>query len=347
MTPNPLAGDLDRVLERTRGLWRELRGGRIFITGGTGFIGSWLLETFVWANERLKLGACATVLSRDPAAFAKKAPHLAGHSSLEWHTGDIRSFRFPRGDFSHLIHAAAETTVELNRKKPLVVLDSMTQGTRRVLDFTRRHKNAKFLFLSSGAVYGRQPHSLPRIPEDFLGTPDPAGPGAAYAEGKRLAELLCVLYGAKYGVQAKIARCFTLVGPYLPLDAHYAIGNFIRDGLNGGPIRVKSDGTPVRSYLYSADLAVWLWTILFKGKPGRPYNVGSDRAVTVRELASAVARVFRPKSGIRIEKKTSPGMAGDCYVPCVDRAKKELGLSRVFGLRRAIQKTIDWNHSIR
>ncbi|MBI2095796.1 MAG: NAD-dependent epimerase/dehydratase family protein [Candidatus Omnitrophica bacterium] len=343
---NPLADDLDRVLERTKVLWRELGGKHIFITGGTGFVGSWLLETFVWANEKLKLSACATVLSRNPGAFERKTPHLAGHPSLEWRRGDLSSFHFPSGSFSHIIHAAAETSATLNRRTPAAA-NSTKRWTTRVLDFAKRQKNAKFLFLSSGAVYGAQPPGLSRMPENFSGGPDPSGPGAAYAEGKRAAELLCMQYGRKYGMQVKIARCFAFAGPYLPLNAHYAVGNFIRDALNGGSIRVRGDGATVRSYLYSADLAAWLWTILLKGRPGRPYNVGSDRAVTIGELASTVAGVFHPRPKIRVEKKAAAGMAGARYVPCVDRARKELGLAQTVGLGQAIQKTVNWNLLIR
>lgn len=339
---NPLANDLDHVLAHTRGLWEELRGQRIFITGGTGFFGCWLLESFVWANDKLGLEASAVVLTRNPEAFRAKAPHLASHPAIQLYTGDIRSFDFPPGRFSHVIHAATEASARLIAEDPLTMFETIVEGTRRALEFARQSGARKFLLPSSGAVYGRQPPEITHISEDYCGGPDTSEPGSAYGEGKRAAELLCTLYARQFGLEPKIARCFAFVGPYLPLDIHFAIGNFIRDGLRGGPIKVNGDGTPCRSYLYAADLAIWLWTILVRGNSLRPFNVGSETALTIRDVAQAVANLFEPPPGITTAHAPQPGRAADRYVPAARRAQTELGLREAFSLAEAISHTIEW-----
>ena len=323
---NPLAADLDHVLDHTRPLWEELRGERLFITGGTGFFGSWLLESFLWANERLQLGASATVLTRSPQAFIAKTPHLALAESVTLLEGDVRNFAFPPGTFSYVIHAATEASAKLNTENPLLMLDTIVEGTRRTLDFASQCGAKKFLLTSSGAVYGKQPSDLTHIPEDYNGAPDPLDPNSAYGQGKRMAEHLCALYARTSSIEMKIARCFAFVGPYLPLDEHFAIGNFIRDGLKGGPIIVKGDGTPLRSYLYAADLAIWLWTILVKGQSLRPYNVGSDESLSIEEIAKQVAAQIPGKINVEIRTITKPDKQVERYVPEIQRIIKELGI---------------------
>jgi dTDP-glucose 4,6-dehydratase len=336
---NPLAADLDKVLDQTRELWEEARGQRLFITGGTGFFGCWLLESFAWACDRLDLKAEAVVLTRQREAFAHKAPHLAAHPSIRLHRGDVRSFAFPEGTFGHVIHAATESSTGLAAQNPLQMLDTIVEGTRRTLDFAVGCQAKKFLLTSSGAVYGRQPPELTHVPEDYSGAPDPLDPASVYGEGKRLAELLCTLYSRQLGLETKIARCFAFVGPYLPIDSHFAIGNFIRDALSGGPIEVRGDGSPYRSYLYAADLAVWLWTILFRGQNCRPYNVGGETALTIAELARLVAGTLSSPDGVHIGSAPMPGHLPSRYVPATRAAWEELQLRPQTTLADAIQKT--------
>lgn len=342
---NPLSADLDHILDHTRDLWEQVRGKRIFVTGGTGFFGCWLLESFCWANDHLDLRASATVLTRNSQAFQRKAPHLALHPAVHLHSGDVRSFGFPEGEYSHVIHAATEVSAKMSDENPLLMLDTIVEGTRHTLEFARHCGTAKFLLTSSGAVYGKQPPTVTHIPEDFIGAPDPLDPRSAYSEGKRLAEQLCALYAQQYGVQSKIARCFAFVGPHLPLDIHFAIGNFIRDGLKGGPIRVKGDGTSFRSYLYAADLTIWLWTILFNGKPCRPYNVGSDESISILELAHKVVSCLRNRVEVLVMSNPVMGRQPARYVPCIDRGKLELCLRVYEGIENAIRKTISWVES--
>jgi nucleoside-diphosphate-sugar epimerase len=339
---NPLAQDLDHVLAQTSGLWEELRGARVFMTGGTGFFGCWLLETFLWANDHLGLDASVVVLTRDGRAFAKKASHLASHPAVTLRDGDVRTFEPTDDEFSHVIHAATDATPALSPRDRLLVFDTIVDGTRRTLEFARRARARRFLLTSTGAVYGRQPAELTHVPEEYAGGPDPADPAQAGAEAKRMAEMLCAMY-ADANLQPTIARCFAFVGPYLPLDAHFAIGNFIRDALQGGPIRVAGDGTPYRSYLYASDLAIWLWTILLRGQSMRPYNVGSEAEISISALAHLVARRVVGDSAIRVAGTATPGAAAARYVPSTERARSELGLQMTIDLERALTRTVDWH----
>lgn len=335
--------DLDQILERTDILFREIRGANIFITGGTGFFGKWMLESLLWANDHLNLNCYSTILTRYPHLFEKSTPHISRHSTVSLLQGDVRNFRFPRGTFTHIIHAATESSEKLNPddSDQFRMIDTIVDGTRGMLEFAKFCGAEKFLLTSSGAIYGKQPSELTHMPEDYLGGPDPVNPKSSYAEGKRLAEHLCSLY-ANAALRPKIARCFTFVGPHLPLDIHFAIGNFLRDAMKGGPIIVKGDGTTHRSYLYMADLTIWLWHVFLRGETMRPYNVGSCQSISIAELAHTVARQFPPGISVQILGNHNPVNPIDRYVPDTQRAKTELALEESVSLTDAINKTHNW-----
>ena len=334
--------DLEHILAHTRPLWEQFRGGRIFVTGATGFFGVWLLESFAHANNSLDLGAKLVGLSRNPDAFYAKVPHLAQESSIALHSGDVRDFDFPRGSFTHVIHAGTTSSAPI---PPSEMLNTITQGTKRTLEFAIASGAKRFLFVSSGAVYGKQPSEITHLPESYQGAPDPMDPNSAYGEGKRIGELLCSIAHREHGLVTTIARCFAFVGPHLPLDAHFAIGNFIRDAMKGEPIKVK-DGTPYRSYLYAADLAVWLWTILFRGKACYPYNVGSDQEITISQLAETVATTLggavASVASSTLRLNTSPSR----YVSSVEKARADVGLWSQISLEEGLRKTAAWCHDL-
>jgi nucleoside-diphosphate-sugar epimerase len=344
-TPTIDPEDLDHILSHTSSLWEEVRGRRLFITGGTGFFGHWIVESILWANDSLDLDVKIVLLSRNPEVFSKKFPPLANHPAVSWVQGDVKTFEYPEGEFSHVIHAASEGDAVLAQDDPLRIFDTIVDGTHRVLEFARTHGTSKLLFTSSGAVYGRQPPEMTHIPEEYNGAPDVMDARSAYGEGKRAAELLCALYSRQFGFETKIARCFAFVGPYLPMDSNFAIGNFIRDALKGGPIVVRGDGTPLRSYLYAADLTIWLLTILMKGQSCRPYNVGSDQAISIQELAETVREVVAPGAEIQVMQRGLPGEKVQRYVPCVERASRELGITSWTLLEPGIRKTIKSSNS--
>jgi dTDP-glucose 4,6-dehydratase len=340
MRPLP-AADLGDVLGAVGPLWEDLRGGRLFVTGGTGFVGSWLLESFVRAHDALGLAARAVVLTRDANAFRLRAPHLADHPALGLLTGDVRSFVFPEGPITHILHAASPLPGAPRAAEAAETRDVIVAGTRRALELAAARGVRRFLFISSGAVYGRQPCELALVPEDYPGEPDPADIRAAYGDGKRAAEQACKAAGEAGGMAVTIARGFAFAGPLLPPDGSFALGNFLRDAVAGRTIVVNGDGTPVRSYLYAADMAAWLWAILCAGRPGEAYNVGSEEELTIAELARLVAEVAGGR-GVEVRGTTGPGRPAERYVPSTRKARAELGLEARVSLPEAVRRSARW-----
>lgn len=334
--------DLLCILNETAALWEEARDKRFFITGGTGFFGAWLLESFSYANQRLNLGAAAYVLSRDPDAFKMKMPHLFERGDIVFIKGDIKNFTFPEGRFDFVLHAATEVSPKHKKLPNREILESIVEGMARTLDFARSAKTKKFLFTSSGAIYGQQPSNMTHIPEGYLGSPDLGNPSSAYAEGKRVAELMGVLTSEELGFEFKIARCFAFVGPQLPLNAHFAIGNFIRDAIDKKPINISGSGSTLRSYMYASDLTIWLWKILFSGPSNRAYNVGSEDVVSIENLAKTVNFELGNTCGTSVSLAGLQNTSISQYVPCVERAALEMGLKVTIELGEAIRKTASW-----
>lgn len=338
--PGVALADLQLIVAQTPpAVWAALRQKKLFITGGTGFVGCWLLEALLWADHTLALGLDLTVLSRNPGAFAVKAPHLAGHRALRLVQGNTADLAAVDGRFDMLIHAA--TDVAKPNGDARTTYQDMVDGTAQALALAERCQAERFLLISSGAVYGRQPTSLERVAEAYRGAPDCLDPGTAYGQGKRVSEWLTQCHAARSTTKVSIARCFALVGPYLPLDAHFALGNFIGDGLAGRPITVNSDGRGYRSYLYGADMSVWLLTILVNGAAGESYNVGSENAVTIGQTAELVSTLAYGSCRVSRQAATSTA-APDRYVPCTDKARTSLHLAEYTSLTAAIEKTVSW-----
>ena len=338
-----LVTDLDGVLAQTADLWDDLRGGRVLITGGTGFFGCWLLETLLRANQRLGVGASVVVLTRNAQAFSVKAPHLASHAAVTLQEGDIRTWTWRGGSLSHVIHAGTDTRPPLTRDDRLRVVETIVDGTRRALEAADAAGAVRFLMTSTGAVYGRQPAAITHVREDYAGGPDSTDPRAAGAEAKRAAEMLCALY-ADAPLHPTIARCFAFVGPYLPLDSHLAAGNFLAAALERRPIAIRGDGRPLRSYMYASDLAAWLWTILLRGTRGRAYNVGSETAISIADMARAVARAAASDAGVTIARQAPDGPA-ERYVPSTERARTELGVRMTVDFDEALRRTLAWHRA--
>ena len=334
--------DLNEVIEHTRHVWEDYRGARIFITGVTGFVGSWLLETLLHADATLQLGIKTTALVRDRSAFIERFPHLAANPMLRIHVGDVRMVDPPTHAFSHYVHCASASPPRMNAERPDDVVDVIEHGSERMIEEAETGKSCRFLQVSSGSVYGPQPPSLERLSESYAGRASEDDPGQRFGAAKWRAEQRGNAAVVK-GVDFVSARMFAIVGPRLPFDGQFAIGNFLGDARAGRTVDLTGDGTPIRSWLYAADMAAWCWTLLARGRSGAAYNIGSEEVISLWSAAQRVAQLATPPVPVTRAIEPTPSAVPSRYVPSIELARTELGLDVWTSFDEALRRTWDWS----
>jgi dTDP-glucose 4,6-dehydratase len=335
--------DLDHIADALRSEWQALSGARLFITGGTGFFGIWLLEALLWVREQRAVDLELVVLTRSADRFVReRAPHLKARAGLEFVQGDLINFEQPSRRCTHILHAASETNLERSADWPARHITTALDGTRRLLDMAVAHQVQAMLVTTSGAVYAqRDTISNGRCVEGPASVQDYISEASVYGQSKRMMEIMTAVAAHTHGFRAPIARCFCFVGPYLSLDSNYAVGNFLSDALAGREIVVSGDGMPLRSYLYAADLVSWLITILTRGRSGVPYNVGGELPVSIGDLARTIARLAGSSDSVLVRGIPS-GSPPSVYLPDLLRARTDLALNVTVNLEDALARTLDW-----
>lgn len=338
--PGVLEQDLDAALARTRELWTELSGARLLLTGSTGFVGTLLLESVAHARARTGADVRVLALVRDPRRLRARLPWTSTAAWLDVVRGDVRTFALPGGALDLAVHAANTGSPAEIAADPEGVARMIVEGSVHVRDLAAAAGARRMLQLSSGSVCGSHVTPAPPITEDDPGVPAGRGGAGRLARAKREAERQLFAPSSSAAPAIVLARGFALCGPWLPLDFDFAFGNFVGAALRREPIRVTGDGTPVRSYLYSSDLVVWLWTMLLRGAHGRAYNVGSERAISIGDLAHRVAALLG--GTVEMGKTPVPGKPAHWHVPSTARVRSELGLEETVPIDDAIVRTARW-----
>lgn len=335
--------DAEEVLNGRHGELEALRDQRLFITGGTGILGAWLLELIKVLNDDHGFNIHVHVFSRHAAAFAKRWPHLGQQRNVSFVEGDIRCFNEFPADTRFVIHAAALTDRRLLASQPSAVAEVNGIGTLRVLRAANLLEDLqKMVLLSSCLVYGRQPWELLSVDEGFSGALPCNDVGAVYAESKRFAEIAAQSAVSESKLPVVTLRPFALVGPYQSLELPWAVTDFIRDSFRGGPIRIMGDGTTVRSIMYASDFAFWVLSALVNGKPRETYNVGSPHAIDLGSLAHMITQLFSPTVEIRLGVGQATHTKNR-LVPNVQHIQKDLGVTITVPLAQALQRTVTWH----
>ena len=309
----------------------------LLVIGGSGFFGKSILDAYgrgllnSWDIDSI------SVLARNATSLSTQFPELID-DSITLINGDIATcHELPFADY--VIHAAASTDAANYLARPDIEKKNIQAGTYNYCDLAKKiHQNSRIVYCSSGAIYGQQPTGMEYLSEGYIGgsTNEMAPIKRDYAAAKRDAENALINLG-KDGLPVSIARCFAFIGKYLPRDQHFAIGNFIEDGLLRRSINVKASIPVYRSYMHADDLVCWLMTICSAANTSCPiYNVGSDQAIEIRELAELIAERF----GVEVKRVGLTCEKVDRYIPSINKAKDELGLTTSIDLTNAIHKTI-------
>lgn len=320
-----------------------LKNNVVVITGGTGFIGTWIVGLIAFLNDHFGFNTEMTLVARQVELFKKSRAHLANRKDIRLINSDIRHLVELPNETNWLIHAAGTPDNRFHSSNPLETMSTIANGTYSILRLLERCSNFKMLLnLSSGLIYGFQPLKHSRIDETYVGAPRCGTVSSAYAEAKRFAETLCHSSRSQAKIPVVTARPFAFIGPYQSLETPWALNNFIKDAMSGNPIRILGDGKTVRSYMYASDLSFWLTSILTQGKSGEIYNVGSPEPITLEKLAHLIAEQIDPRLEIQLKTATNP-LQNSRFVPDVSFAQHHLRLPIKINLKTAIKRTIEWN----
>lgn len=309
-------------------MFGKLKSKKILITGATGFVGKNLCEYLLKLNKEHQLEMNIGAMARNPSLM----------EGVSFYSHDLKNPILLEERFDLIIHAA--TPVTNPKEGQDEIYDIIVNGTKHILDFAKKSSTTHLLVISSGAVYGDIPEGLENIPENFMPTTPLT---SAYARGKAKSEELVFEFLKNNNLIINIARCFAFSGKHLPLNAHYALGNFVRDMLSlEKKIHVLGDGSAVRSYMDASDLVFWLLAILLNDRSDI-FNVGSDLGISIKDLAYEVAGLASPPGAVVIQGKRSENLKVNRYVPSIAKAKEVLNLEMKMTRELSIKKMLEWN----
>lgn len=282
--------DITKILSSKRVNWDRFSQGKVLITGITGLIGSYLFDAFATLAIKKESSLQVFGLARDKKRAEKLFSHFLHHNQVNLIIHDITHTLGDLTEFDFIIHAASEASPKYFLADQVGTILANVFGTQQLLELSRRGCS-RFLFLSSGTVYGKPQLDGRATAESDFGAYDPLDARACYAESKRMAETLCHAYFLQYSVETLIARISHTYGPGIDLDDGRVFGDFIRDAVAGREIRVQGGGYDSRPFLYITDAIEAIFILLERGAPGNAYNLGAETEVTIHDLAKLIARL--------------------------------------------------------
>lgn len=324
------------------GIYSKLGFQHVAVTGGTGFLGTWIAETVAALNDEHRLGITLDVFARNINDWAQRYPHLAKRADIRLKSQDVRSpFELARNT-NFVVHAAGIPNNRVHASDPLRVQQTTLLGLNNTLDAATQLDNlSRFLNVSSCLVSGAPNRPGALTESDYF--PLQCGQlHTVYAEAKRAAENLAAIYRSQFRMPVSTVRPFTFAGPYQALDRPWALNNFLRDMLSGSDVRIHGDGTAQRSYLYGSDAGWWTLAALVNGVDGATYNIGSPTPVTHLALVDLIGKKASSRPRVVLNTVHTRQDVQDDLFPDTGFTQKSLGVAQTCSLEQTVNKVWDW-----
>lgn len=319
----------------------SLRGKTILVTGGTGFIGSWMVAIISFLNDSFNFQIKLFLVSRNLEPDFVKIHGNSGYIHIQ---SDIRHLKQIPENIDYIINAAGSPDSRYHISNSLKNVETFLKGSSSFYEVVSRSPNVKkIIHLSSSQVYGENSNPIKLSEDNSNSSQLNFSEDSAYAEVKRFSETLCKLYIKEYSLPIVIIRPFAFIGPFQKLDKPWAINNFIRDAILGGPIKILGNPNVQRSYLYGSDLAYFLLCILIDGDVGETYNIGSDEAISLIDLAEKVANLYNSNLEIIVKSSKDEYLTNSYIVPNLEKIETKLNLKVQIGIEYALNSTLLWN----
>lgn len=288
--------DVENILQENLD-WSFFARKNILVTGANGMLPSYVVYTLLGLNETIleekKLKVFALVRNKQKAE--SKFSKLLARNDFCLIVNDISDFTEYETKFDIIIHAASQASPKYYGVDPVGTLKANTIGTMNLLELAKKNKTEKFLFISSGEVYGVLDGSVTYIDENYTGNVDCTNVRSCYAESKRMGETMCVSYAHQYGLHTNMIRLAHTYGPGCSLDDGRVFADFVKNIISNENIHINSDGSAKRCFLYVTDMITGLFYVLLKGEDKTAYNISSMTETTIKDLANILCSLYPEK----------------------------------------------------
>lgn len=316
----------------------KLKSSHILITGGTGFVGTWLTEMIIYLNENFNFNLTVYLLSRN----ATQRSNYIKFKYINYIKSDVKNVKELPISIEYILHAAGTPDSREHVSNPIKTIETFYKGTQNILDLASRLPNLiKVIHFSSNKIYGTNYSTL--LIDESNTTIVENNIQDVYSESKRISETICKAYMSELYLPIIIVRPFAFIGPFQSLDKPWAVNNFIRDAILGGPIRILGNELTTKSYMYGSDLAYFILNILVLGKVGETYNLGNSNPTNLFELATKIKNLINSEIEIKIKSSKDRYSRTSFDVPHTSKIENDLNIKSFFEIDEALKRTILWN----